>query len=97
MRDELLLRDKARAAIRSGTLPTKKPDCTFGGPGSNAACAVCGDAIPREQMELEIEFNRHGATPAVDRYHLHPRCYAAWEFERTKVDDGPGANVRLAI
>ena len=40
---------------------------------------------------LEIEFARHGSTPAVastapgfDRYHLHLRCFAAWELERTK-------------
>jgi hypothetical protein len=39
----------------------------------------------REDLELEIEFNRHGVTPGLDRYHLHVRCYAAWEFERTKV------------
>jgi hypothetical protein len=36
---------------------------------------------------MEIEFNRHGATPGIDRYHLHPRCYAAWESERI---DGAG-------
>ena len=85
MPDELLLREKARDAIGSGALPTGKPDCTFGGPGSNVACAVCGERPPWAQMELEIEFNRHGPTPGSDRYHLHPRCYAAWVFERTKV------------
>jgi hypothetical protein len=30
-------------------------------------------------IEIEIEFNRHGATPGLDRYHLHVRCFAAWE------------------
>jgi hypothetical protein len=85
MPDELLLREQARYAVRTGTLPTRKPDRTFGGPGSNVACAVCREPIPQNQMEFEIEFNRHGTAPGLDRYYLHPRCYAAWEFERTKV------------
>jgi hypothetical protein len=24
--------------------------------------------------------------PGSAHYHLHPRCFAAWEFERTKVE-----------
>ena len=87
MPDELLLREKAREAVRSGTLPTRQPDRTFGGPGSRMACAVCGEPVTRDQMEFEIEFDRD-ATPGFDRYYLHPRCYAAWEFERTKIDEG---------
>lgn len=39
-------------------------------------------------MQTEIEFNRHGIPPGIDRYHLHPRCYAAWEAERI---DGAGS------
>jgi hypothetical protein len=37
-------------------------------------------------MMVELEFHRHGVTPGLDRYHLHHRCFAAWEFERTKID-----------
>jgi hypothetical protein len=84
MPDELLLREKAREAIQSAAVPTRKPDRTFGGPGSNEACAVCGETVTKDQMEFEIEFNRHGPTPGLDRFYLHPRCFAAWEFERTK-------------
>jgi len=82
MNDERMLREKAQEAIRSGTLPTGKPDRMFGGPGNGSACAVCGERVMREQMELEIEFNRHDTTPGLDTYHLHPPCFAAWEFER---------------
>ena len=90
MPDEYFLREQAREAIRSGTLPTRKPDRTYGGTGSSLDCAVCGRRVAREQAELEIEFSRNGMTAGVDRDHLHPRCYAAWEFERTKVEaDGP--------
>ncbi len=81
MNDECILREKAQEAIRSGKLPTGRPDRTFGGPGSGIACAVCGERVMREQVELEIEFNRHGTTPGLDTYHLHPLCFAAWEFE----------------
>jgi hypothetical protein len=86
MLDESILREKASEAIRSGKLPANKPDRTFGGTSSGAVCAVCGDAIPRQQMEFEIEFNSYGVMPGSAHYHLHPRCFAAWEFERTKVE-----------
>jgi hypothetical protein len=86
MPDEAILREQAREAIRSGKLPVGKPDRTFGGQGSGVTCPVCGNPVKREDLELEIEFNRHGVTPGLDRYHLHVRCYAAWEFERTKVE-----------
>jgi hypothetical protein len=46
-----------------------------------------GPQIPSspEEMEFEIEFTRRGLMPYVDTYHLHPRCFAAWEFERGRV------------
>ena len=87
MPEEVILREKAREAIRSGKLPTRKPDRTFGGPGMGKSCAVCGDTIPPEQMEFEIEFHLDGALAGRGSYHQHPWCLAAWEFERTK----PGA------
>ena len=85
MPDEPLLRDKAREAIRSGKLPRRPPDRTFGAPGSGESCAVCGEPVAQDQMLLEIEYWRHGARPGLESYHLHLRCHAAWEFERTKV------------
>ena len=90
MPDESLLREKAREAIRSRKLPIAKPDRMFGGQGSAATCAICGDAVRGDEVEIEIEFNRHGVTPGLDRYHLHQRCFTAWEFERTKV---PGTSI----
>jgi len=41
-------------------------------------------------MEVELEFNRPDATPGIDQFHFHQRCYAAWKFERTKVGTDPG-------
>ena len=77
--NEESLVEMAREAIRAGKLPARRPDRTFGGPGSQADCAVCGELISRSQMELELEFKRHGANPGLDSYHVHPRCFAAWE------------------
>jgi hypothetical protein len=87
MPDNAARRAKAREAILSGRLPRTRPDRRFGGFGIGATCAVCGDLIGREEMQTEIEFNRHGVPPGIDRYHLHPRCYIAWDAERL---DGAG-------
>jgi hypothetical protein len=42
---------------------------------------VCGETIARDQLEVDIEFSGHGV---IGTFHLHPRCFTAWEFERTK-------------
>ena len=85
MPDELKLRHQARDVIRSGRLPLRQPDRLSGGPGRGAVCAVCGELTTRNSLELKIQFRGHGV---LDRFHLHPRCFAAWEFERTKVTGG---------
>jgi hypothetical protein len=84
--DELVLREMARTAIRRGRLPSRRPDRTFGGPGTRVVCAVCKELVTPDQTEMEIEFRRHGMQPGSDRHFLHVRCLAAWEFERTKID-----------
>jgi len=82
--DESPLREKAREAIQNGRLPTRRPDSTTGGPGCGEACAICGETVRRTHMELEAGFRQDGEAPDVLRkYHLHPRCYVAWEFKRT--------------
>jgi hypothetical protein len=40
-------------------------------------------------MEFEIEFAHgegNGNEPGLDKFHIHVRCFAAWELERTKVE-----------
>ena len=69
------LHQQARAAIQSGKLPSRVPDRTWGGPGVGAACPICGLAVSQQEMEFEMEFAR-------DKFHVHLKCYAAWEFER---------------
>ncbi len=82
MPDEALLREQAREAIRSGRLPARAPDRTWGGPGEGLACAVCQRPVTKDEMEFEIEFAHNGRSPSIDKYHVHIRCFAGWEFER---------------
>lgn len=84
MPDEDRLREQAKEAIRSGRLPTRLQDRMWGGPGLGARCPVCELTVTKDQLEMQIEFGRNGSDPGIDTYHLHVRCFAAWEFERTK-------------
>jgi len=88
MPDEPILRAQAREAVQRGKIPGRKPDRTWGGPGIGRPCPICGKPVTKDDMEFELQFARDGASPDLDKYHLHLRCFAAWEFERPKVE-GP--------
>jgi len=90
MPDEPVLRQKAREAIQQGRLPARRPDRTWGGPGIGALCSVCELPVTKEQLEFEIQFARNGIAPGLDKFHIHIRCFAAWEFERNKVGGTSG-------
>ena len=81
--DENILRRIARKVILDGKLPSRRPDRTWGGPGVGAPCAVCGVSVEQDQMEFEIQFTRDGDNPGLDKFPVHIRCFAAWEFERS--------------
>lgn len=83
MPDEIILRAKAREAVRAGKLPSRRPDRTWGGPGVGARCTICGEPVTKDQLEFQVEWAHDGAEPGLDRFHIHVRCFAAWEFERT--------------
>jgi hypothetical protein len=85
MPDESMLREKARAVVQSGKLPARAPDRTWGGPGVGAACTVCERPVTKDEMEFEIQFEHDGSNPGLDKFHVHIRCFAAWEFERNKL------------
>ena len=80
--DEETLREKARSVVRSGKFPSRRPDRTWGGPGVGALCEVCDLPVRPTELEFEIQFARDGNNPGLDKYHVHIRCFAAWEFER---------------
>jgi hypothetical protein len=84
MPDETRLREQAREVIQSGKLPSRAPDRTWGGPGVGAACSVCGKPVTKAEMEFEIQFEHDGTMPGLDKFQVHLRCFAAWEFERNK-------------
>jgi len=84
MPDESILREKARASVQNGKLPARAPDRTWGGPGVGAACSVCELPVKKDELEFEIQFEHDGANPGLDKFHVHIRCFAAWEFERKK-------------
>jgi hypothetical protein len=84
MPDEPRLREQARQAVQNGKLPARRPDRTWGGPGVGAKCVVCEKPVTKDEMEFEIEFAHDGTSPGLDKFHLHVRCFEAWEFERNK-------------
>jgi hypothetical protein len=84
MPDEGRLRQQANEAVQNGKLPSRAPDRTWGGPGVDAECSVCGKPVTKDDLEFEIQFEYGGTIPGLDKLHVHIRCFAAWEFERRK-------------
>jgi hypothetical protein len=83
MPDETGIREQAHAVIQSGKLPARAPDRTWGGSGVGALCPVCARPVTKDELECGIEFARE-VVPGPDNFHVHVRCFAAWEFERQK-------------
>ena len=67
--DDRPLHEKAREAIQNGKLPTRSPDRIMGGPGCGEACALCGETLRRNRMELEAEFRVDGEIHELHKYH----------------------------
>src|SRR5262249_2065128 len=81
---------RAHEAIRSGKLPSRPADRIVERHGwSGLPCPVCGVPVKRDEVDVEIHFRRHDSTLGLDSYQLHPQCFAAWEFERTKIGATP--------
>jgi hypothetical protein len=85
--EEAVIRERARQAVRAGTLPNRRPDHTWGGYGAGAVCTICATPVKHDELEFEIEFARSDDPPGVDSYHLHVHCFEAWQLERNS--DGP--------
>ena len=89
MPEEATLRHKARQLVEEGKLPRRSPDRVWGGPGVGAPCQVCTLPVTKDEKEFEIEFEQDGGG-GLDKFHVHIRCFAAWEFERKEgVGVGP--------
>jgi len=90
--DEAALRELVRRVIRRQEIPNRRPDRTWGGPGTGISCAICDVPVRKEDMELEIEFAFDGDKPGFAVYHVHVPCFAMWELEQTIPKDGDPAH-----
>jgi hypothetical protein len=88
---ESALREKAREVLQAGTLPNRRPDRTWGGRGVGADCTICGVRVTPDELEFELEFARNGDRPALDKYHVHIRCFSIWDTERHNLEMARGA------
>ena len=85
MSNEQPIRPLARKVLHERLMPPHDPEYTWAGAGAGLPCTICGDPITRDQVEYELHFRRHAAAiPRLTGFHLHLRCFAAWEMERTK-------------
>ena len=83
MLEETVLRRYARDAIHHGRLPISQPvGTTWLGSGDGETCRVCGHAVNRNQMAVEVRF-KHNAEHLIP---LHTMCFTAWEHERGDVE-----------
>lgn len=89
MSDENALREKVRQAVHAGTLPNRRPERTWGGPGDGFECTICGAPVNGDEVELEIEFARDVDDPG--QYRVHVRCFNVWELERQNLQRAEGA------
>ncbi len=88
--DESTLRQQACEALQTGKLPHRRPERMWGGPGTGAACTICGKPLQPEEMGFELEFAFDGEHTGVVNHQVHVRCFAAWEFERDDVETSRG-------
>jgi hypothetical protein len=84
MRDGYPRRELARVAIRAGLLPSRAGDQTRNTRGSGCECALCGETILSEEIEVQIACVTNPAS-GVEVFHLHAVCWSAWECERVKL------------
>ena len=84
MPNERRIRELTRDALRAGKVPSREPARTWGGNGVGAPCTICGEPVARDHVDYELQFV-HDGPPGLDKDHVHLRCFAAWEMERTKL------------
>jgi hypothetical protein len=80
-------RDRVRDAIRTGKLPDRSPERTWGGQGSGTCCAICDEWLRPDEVEFELEFAT-GSNGGVENHHVHVCCFSAWERHRLELKRG---------
>lgn len=82
MQNETQLRGLAHQQLVSGQLPNVASRRVWGGPGLGIACSMCELPVRTDETEMRVRFTRDHI-PVFEALHLHARCFAAWELERT--------------
>ena len=85
MLEQEQIRELARQAVQSGVMPRSVPESAMRGPGFGVRCTLCREPITINQVDHELHFRLPNAVAPLSRFHLHLRCVAAWEMERTKL------------
>lgn len=62
--------------VEQRLLPMTTRVALWAGPGSGAACSLCGEVVGRDEIEYEVE---ERASEGVRIYRFHMACHAAWE------------------
>jgi hypothetical protein len=86
MIDDDALREHVRQAIQAGKLPNRDPSRIWGGNGFWMPCAVCGNLVISDELGYELQFAEGEGIPAPVEYHVHVRCFTAWDQERRRRD-----------
>jgi hypothetical protein len=81
---EASLRDLVKSQLSDGRLPRASPRRVYGGLGIGALCTICGRPVGTNENELQLQFIEGTDSPRIVMLHLHTRCYAAWELERSE-------------
>jgi hypothetical protein len=72
-----------------GNCPPARRTARGAAQGSARRARCAGSPSTKDEKEIEVQFAHDGATPGLDKYTLHVRCFAAWEFERVKAASAP--------
>ena len=80
---ERSLRERVRLQLGDGALPREAPRRVYGGLGIGVLCNICGRPVGANENELQLQFIQGTDSLSIVMFHLHPRCYAAWELERS--------------
>jgi hypothetical protein len=77
--EEPELRYRALVALKKETLPRTPPQRIWGGCGCGEPCSICGRSVESADLEMELEFKSADGGDAAREFHLHLRCFVAWE------------------
>jgi hypothetical protein len=68
----------------SGSILPQAEGASHAGRASPTRASRRSDREGKDELEFEIRFAYDGDSPGLDKFHVHIRCFAAWEFERSK-------------